>query len=189
MASFFYQDGTDTPTQDRQGQAGEPTHLKAISGGRSVARPEASSSWGDSQASAPLATAGSERRSRVAPPELFMRSPSTVRAWLSQAWSWLWDMEDAPRKPAPTTGMAQARAEFHSAIWDLQSMRANHLRDQIANARSLRELWHLRADVFKLISMHRGQAEAQLRLDALDNHFPVRSSVRAGSPRGKVAAW
>ncbi len=185
MASFFYQDGTETSSQDPQSPQGSGLNLKAIRGGKGSPRPAASTSWGDSQAAAPV----SERRTRVAPPDLFMRSPSGWRSWLTQAWSWLWDMEEVPRKPAPTTGMVQARTEFHSAIWDLQSLRANHLRDQIANARSLRELWHLRADVFKLISMHRGQAEAQQRLDALDNHFPVRSSARAVSPRGKVAAW
>jgi len=36
--------------------------------------------------------------------------------------------------------------------------------------------------------VHRGQAEAQSRIDVLDSHFPVRASVR-NPHRGKVTAW
>jgi hypothetical protein len=69
-------------------------------------------------------------------------------------------------------------------------MRANQVRDMVDRARSLRELWHLRADVFRVVSMHRGQIEAQQRLDGLDSHFPVRSSSRAEQGRNsKVASW
>jgi hypothetical protein len=179
MASFFYHDGNDAHAQ------GTGTgHLKAIPGGKQGKPPAPHSAWGETLS----AGTHTERRAQVTPPDLFARSPSTLVAWLRQGWAWLWDMEDLPRKPAPTTGLAQARTEFHSAIWDLQSLKANQLREQIGAARSLRELWHLRADVFKLISVHRGQAEAQSRIDVLDSHFPVRASVR-NPHRGKVTAW
>ncbi len=172
MASFFYHDGNDAHAKST-GMG----HLKAIPGGKT-------SVWGESVSATPHA----ERRAQVTPPDLFARSPSTLAAWVRQGWAWLWDMEELPRKAAPTTGLAQARNEFHSAIWDLQSLKANQLREQIGAARSLRELWHLRADVFKLISVHRGQPEAQTRIDVLDSHFPVRASVR-NPQRGKVTAW
>jgi hypothetical protein len=172
MASFFYQDDIQA------GRTAGEKHLTAVH------TPKASA-WSDSASGA----SSIERRAQVAPPDLFARSPSTVGAWLSRAWTWLWDMDEAPRKPAPTTGLAKARNEFHSAIWDLQSLKANQLRDQITQSRSLRELWHLRADVFKLISMHRGQAEAQIRVDVLDSHFPVRSSQRTAGRARKVTAW
>jgi hypothetical protein len=179
MASFFYQDGAEP-----EARAASPRHLTAITGRRPTAPGSAksqASSWPDS---------ASERRTQVAPPDLFASSPSTLRNWVRQAWSWLWDLEELPRRVAPTTGLNQARNEFHSAIWDLQSLKANQLREQVSNARSLRELWHLRADVFKLISMHRGQTEAQLRLDVLNSHFPVRSSARAGGSRhSKITSW
>jgi hypothetical protein len=177
MASFFYQDGAEPETR-----AASPRHLTAITGRRATAESGRSqaSGWQDS---------ATERRAQVVPPDLFARSPSTLRNWVSQAWSWLWDLEELPRRAAPITGLIQARNEFHSAIWDLQSLKANQLREQVSNARSLRELWHLRADVFKLISMHRGQAEAHLRLDVLNSHFPVRSSQRAGARHSKVASW
>ncbi len=179
MASFFYQDGADP-----EAQAARPRHLTAITGRRptgSGSTRSQASAWPDSTAA---------RRAQVPPPDLFARSPSTLRNWVRQAWSWLWDLEELPRRAAPTTGLAQARNEFHSAIWDLQSLKANQLREQVSNARSLRELWHLRADVFKLISMHRGQTEAQLRLDVLNGHFPVRSSARGSGVRhSKITSW
>jgi hypothetical protein len=179
MASFFYHDGNDAPTQGTG-----LGHLKAIPGGKGAKPPAPLSVWGESLS----AGNHTERRAQVTPPDLFARSPSTLVAWLRRGWAWLWDMEELPRKAAPTTGLAQARTEFHSAIWDLQSLKANQLREHIAAARSLRELWHLRADVFKLISVHRGQAEAQTRIDVLDSHFPVRASTR-NAHRGKVTAW
>lgn len=178
MASFFYQDDNEAAGRPAAGQ-----HLKAVP--PVASRAGAPSGWADSRPSV-LQT---ERRAQAAPPDLFGRPPNTLTAWLRRGWTWLWDLEELPRQPAPTTGLTRARNEFHSAIWDLQSTKANLLRDQITQARSLRELWHLRADVFKLIATHRGQVEAQCRLDVLDSHFPVRSSVRAAPKSRKVATW
>lgn len=129
------------------------------------------------------------RRPEVRPPSLFARSAPLGLLWAQRLWRWLWDMEDSPRALAPVSGLRSIQSEFIASLWDLQSLRANHVRDQIGAARSLRELWHLRADVFKVIAVHRGQMEAQLRLDALDNHFPVRASRRSEDQRGKVTTW
>lgn len=129
------------------------------------------------------------RRAEVAPPSLFSRSRPAWRAWIQSFWCWLWDMDELPRPPASTTGLRKVKSEFNSAMWDLQSMRANQVRALVDQARSLRELWHLRADVFRVIAVHRGQIEAQLRLDALDSHFPVRSSLRDAPRPAKVTTW
>ncbi|MBH1985749.1 MAG: hypothetical protein I8H76_00300 [Burkholderiales bacterium] len=130
------------------------------------------------------------RRTEVSPPSRFASSPPLWRTWLSRAWRWLWDLEESPRALAPATGLRAIKNEFNAALWDLQSLRANQVRDQIETARSLRELWHLRADVFKVISTHRGQIEAQLRLDSLDSHFPVRASRKGEDARGaRVTTW
>ena len=98
-------------------------------------------------------------------------------------------MDERPRKPAPATGLRKVKSEFNSAMWDLQSLRANQVRALVEQARSLRELWHLRADVFRVISVHRGQIEAQVRLDALDGHFPVRSSSSDEPRSSRVTTW
>lgn len=129
------------------------------------------------------------RRAQVVPPSLFSRSRPLWKAWITGFWCWLWDMDELPRTPAPATGLRKVKSEFNSAMWDLQSMRANQVRALVEQARSLRELWHLRADVFRVISVHRGQIEAQLRLDALDSHFPVRSSGRDEPRSSRVTTW
>ncbi len=180
MASFFYQDENEAHNH-KPGHG----HLKPVPSTRAAPRATLPSGWSDSRPS----TLQAERRTQVAPPDLFARSPSTLGQWLRQGWTWLWDLEELPQRPAPTTGLTKARNEFHSAIWDLQSNKANQLREHISQARSLRELWHLRADLFKLVAMHRGQAEAQCRLDVLDHHFPVRSSASPVGKSRKVTAW
>lgn len=138
---------------------------------------------------APGALDVTPRRPEVTPPSRFTRSAPVGVLWAQRFWRWLWDMDEAPRELAPASGLRGVRSEFVAALWDLQSLRANQVRDQIGNARSLRELWHLRADVFKVIAVHRGQMEAQLRLDALDSHFPVRASKRSDDGRGRVTTW
>jgi len=130
------------------------------------------------------------RRAELAPPSLFSRSSPLWKAWAVGFWTWLWDMDELPPSSAPATGLRKLKSEFNSSMWDLQSMRANQVRAMIEQARSLREMWHLRADVFRVISVHRGQIEAQLRLEALDGHFPVRSSSRSDHHRhSKATSW
>jgi hypothetical protein len=178
MASYFF---SDDPTPATKPDGARPL-LKAIKGGA----PGIDSALHHEGTPSGLGL----RRAEVAPPSMFARSRPLWRAWATGFWCWLWDMDDAPRTPAPITGLRKIKSEFNSAMWDLQSMRANHIRSMVEQARSLRELWHLRADVFRVISVHRGQIEAQLRLDALDSHFPVRSSTRSAEPRhSKATTW
>lgn len=131
------------------------------------------------------------RRTEVTPPSLFARPPSGWRAWLTGFWYWLWDLDEPASSPAvPARMLAAVRQKFMQAIHDLQSADACRLRTHVERARSLRELWHLRADVFRTISTHRGQIEAQSRLDALDAHFPVRTTRRADDGRhGRPSHW
>ena len=49
--------------------------------------------------------------------------------------------------------------------------------DRIAVTRSLHELWHLRGEVFDLVSLRHDQAEAERRLADLDRHFAKRSPL------------
>lgn len=130
------------------------------------------------------------RRVGVTPPAQFAPAQPLWKAWGKAFWNWLWDNGESPRPLASANGLRAIKTEFVASLWDLQSLRANQVRDQIETSRSLRELWHLRAEVFKVISTHRGQIEAQLRLDALDSHFPVRASPKAEEVRSaKVTTW
>lgn len=134
----------------------------------------------------------SQRRTEVRPPALFSLSRPRWQRWLARTWQWLWDLDDSP-PPAPSSmgALWGIKAEFSAALWDLQSLPANRVRDEVACARSLRELWHLRAEVFKVVAMHRGQIQAQARLDVLDGHFPVRCSTRRSEAgrQGRASRW
>ena len=84
------------------------------------------------------------------------------------------DEEDS-RPPAGITPLSLVRLEFVGALDDIQSRQAADLGVRIRRARSLRELWHLRADVFNAISCHCDQNEARQRLARLNRHFPARA--------------
>lgn len=129
------------------------------------------------------------RRQETAPPALFWRSQPAWRRWMSNAWRWLWDLDEPGLDEPLLSPLNRVRAEFRNALWDLQSIRADQVRDHIEQARSLRELWHLRADVFKAVAIHRGQIEAQLRIDHLDDHFPVRSFKHGNTRHAHVTSW
>lgn len=179
MASFFFSSDEAVQASAHGANRARRPALTAIEGGSSVAAPS----------TVGITTSGGPRRNELAPPTLFSRSRPAWKQWLMGFWHWLWDLDEVPR-PASTTGLARIKAEFNSAIWDLQSSRATLVRGQVEQARSLRELWHLRAEVFKVISVHRGQMEAQTRVDVLDSHFPVRSSTRGSEHRhAKVTSW
>ena len=57
----------------------------------------------------------------------------------------------------------------------MPSWKSADLRLRIGRAQSLRELWHLRIDVFTFVSLHLDQAEADDRLAWINRHFPTRS--------------
>lgn len=182
MASFFFSDDKQEPSDP---PVVSRPRLMAIRGGGAAPVPEVVSSL------EPTPSGLGHRRAEVAPPTLFFRSRPAWKTWISRFWGWLCERDEAASgQAAPLVGLRKVKVEFCSALWDLQSLRANQVRDMIERARSLRELWHLRADVFKVIAVHRGQIEAQQRLDGLDSHFPVRSSGRGEQARASnVASW
>jgi hypothetical protein len=128
-------------------------------------------------------------RVEVCPPCGWQRA---LPAWRESLKAW-WD--ELLGRPVPSARsqalLAEARLDFADALADLCSPQAEDLHERIRQARSLRELWHLRSELFSLVSVHRGQQDAQARLAALNRHFPIRA---AGSgfgalDSGKVARW
>ncbi|WP_428021321.1 hypothetical protein [Aquabacterium sp.] len=111
--------------------------------------------------------------------------------WVRQAWRWLWDQEAPAPKLAPIGEIRKIRAEFHAALMDMQSAKAFQVRYQIEASRSLRELWHLRADVFEIVAENRGEGEAKARVAALNHHFPEgpARSPRESNRSAKVTTW
>jgi len=98
--------------------------------------------------------------------------------WLGQGWhSAPPSMTDPPgrTRAAAVTPLDTVRLEFVACLDDVPTRQAADLALRLRNARSLRELWHLRADVFSIVSCHCDQREARERLSRLNRHFPVRA--------------
>lgn len=106
-----------------------------------------------------------------------VRPPSLCHA-PDSAWQRLmfWLMAPAPQEAAPPLNrLPGVRDDFVVALADVDTAEARTLADRIDLARSLRELWHLRSDVYRLVSLHHSQYEADQRLAELNRHFPTRA--------------
>jgi len=68
----------------------------------------------------------------------------------------------------------RAREAFAVAVDDLDPAAVAGLLDRVQLARSLHQLWHLRAEVFSRVARASSQAEAERRVAELDRHFPNR---------------
>lgn len=75
--------------------------------------------------------------------------------------------------------LADAREEFAATLNDIWSEDTAPLLDLVQTARTMQELWHLRAGIFGIVSRHHSQEEAAERLAQLNRHFPTRS-IRSG---------
>lgn len=98
--------------------------------------------------------------------------------WLQGLGEWLFKVPLAPGRrvrgsASPT--VVEARSEFLIMLADLRGGETLRLRERVGRALSLRELWHLRADVFSLVAVQHDQAEAEERLAWLNRYFPTRS--------------
>lgn len=98
---------------------------------------------------------------------------SRVKGWLATGWPGTQPRADSG--PDAALALAAARQDFLQAVADIDLPAAAALLDQIEFARSMRELWHLRAKVFALVSMQCNQREADRRLAALNRHFRTRA--------------
>jgi hypothetical protein len=87
-----------------------------------------------------------------------------------------WLLAPAPGDASPPLNRLPAvRTDFLAALADVPGDEAEDTRWALQHARSLRELWHLRTDVFRLVAVATSQAEAEQRLLLLNRHFPTRA--------------
>jgi hypothetical protein len=96
---------------------------------------------------------------------------------------------DSARQPLDRLGwppgrrqavLRKAREAFTVAVDDLDPAAVAGLLDRVRLARSLHQLWHLRAEVFSRVARASTQAEAKRRLAELDRHFPNRERHARG---------
>ena len=104
--------------------------------------------------------------------------PPSLRHAPSSFWERIlfWLLAPAPLDAAPPLNrLPRVQDDFLQCIDDIDGDDARRLAIRATHARSLRELWHLRPEVFGLVALCHSQAEAQARLDRLNRHFPTRS--------------
>ena len=121
---------------------------------------------------------GQARRTEICPPALLRGAAHAASSWRSGLRDWRVTGWQVPVRDAALSGNAgvrRVRDEFVLSLHDIRTQQSGMLQERIRIARSLRELWHLRPEVFKLVALRFSQAEAQARLDRLNRHFPTRS--------------
>ena len=79
------------------------------------------------------------------------------------------------RPSRPSERLARAQRHFASALADVPESHSAPVLAAIRCAASLRDLWHLRAQVFDTVARHHDQQQAAARLARLNRHFPTRS--------------
>ena len=87
-----------------------------------------------------------------------------------------WLLAPAPQEAAPPLNrLPVVRAEFLATLADVGNDDVEALRDRITSANSLRDLWHLRTEVFSTLGVALTQKQAEERLSKLNRHFPTRA--------------
>jgi hypothetical protein len=110
-------------------------------------------------------------RIEVRPPSLRHAPTPLVQRLL------FWLIAPSPQEASPPLNrLPGVQREFRMALADIAGESREVLIDRIGRARSLRELWHMRLDVYNLIALERSEFEAAQRLTQLNRHFPTRAS-------------
>lgn len=109
-------------------------------------------------------------REEVCPPSL-RQAPRS--AW-QRMWCWLL-APGAWHSSPPVHRLPPVRRAFLDTLADVADPAAGTLADRIGHAHSLRDLWHLRAELYHVLALNHDQREAEQRLTQLNRHFPTRA--------------
>ncbi|MBC7938746.1 MAG: hypothetical protein H7Z19_03115 [Chitinophagaceae bacterium] len=104
--------------------------------------------------------------------------PPALRQAPASGWqrAMFWLLAPAPQESAPPRNrLPGVRLEFMRALADIDDLDVERVRNRVALSQSLRELWHLRTDVYRAIGLAHTQREAETRLGLLNRHFPCRA--------------
>ena len=87
-----------------------------------------------------------------------------------------WLMAPGPHDAAPPLNrLASVRTDFMASLADISTADADRIRLRIHESRTLRELWHVRAELYRVVAVTHSQTEAEQRLLLLNRHFPTRA--------------
>jgi hypothetical protein len=112
----------------------------------------------------------------VPPSLVYFSAPagSGASSWWHRFMFWL--LAPAPQDAAPPPNrLGNVKREFSASLADVDGTDADQLRWRVREAHSLRDLWHLRSDVYNAVSMAHSQGEAEARLVLINAHFPTRA--------------
>jgi hypothetical protein len=104
--------------------------------------------------------------------------PPSLRQAPRSAWNRLlfWLLAPGPLQASPSLNrLPPIRQDFLDSLDDIRTEPGCALCSRIGQARSLRELWHLRAELYNVVSLNHSQHEAERRLARLNRHFPTRA--------------
>jgi hypothetical protein len=104
--------------------------------------------------------------------------PPSLRQAPQSAWNklWFWLLSPGPLHGSPSLNrLPPVRQDFLDSLGDIATAAADALSARIDQARSLRELWHLRAELYNVVAISLSQHEAERRLARLNRHFPTRA--------------
>ncbi len=140
---------------------------------------------------------GGSHRIEICPPALLHGCVAGTVGWRAGLRDWLstgWSPSSSalagttPARPADDSRFVRVRDEFLLTLEDIRTQQAGLVQARIRVARSLRELWHLRPELFRLVALHFSQTEAQRRLERLNRHFPTRSPRSGFAPLEPASA-
>lgn len=104
--------------------------------------------------------------------------PPSLRQAPRSSWQrlWFWLLSPGPLQASPSLNrLPPVRQDFLDSLGDIAGTAADALSQRIGQARSLRELWHLRAELYHVVALSHSQCEAEQRVSQLNRHFPTRA--------------
>jgi hypothetical protein len=104
--------------------------------------------------------------------------PPSLRQAPRSAWNRLccWLLAPGPLQASPGQHrLPPVRQDFLDSLDDIRNEAACTLCMRIGQSRTLRELWHLRAELYRVVALSHSQHEAERRLARLNRHFPTRA--------------
>lgn len=117
----------------------------------------------------------SSLRVEACPPSLRQQPTAQTSGGLWQR-VLFWLLAPAPHAAAtPLSLLPAVRNDFMATLSDISAADADRLRQRIGHTHSLRELWHLRAEVYRVVGLAHSQSLAEQRVAQLNRHFPTRS--------------